>query len=367
MNKRVLIVGLGLIGGSVALGIKQQHPDSMIIGYDRSEANLETAKRLFIIDEGCTDWLEAAKDADLLLLATPVEVTKQLLVDLADVSLKDGVIITDVGSTKGSIMKAASALVEKGITFIGGHPMAGSHKSGPASAKAHLFENAFYMLTPFSDTPPHQLEQLKDWLRGTRAKFMTLDADQHDLLTGVVSHFPHIVAASLVRQTKRYAESFEEINDLAAGGFKDITRIASSSPEMWKDITKQNRAHLLTFLDEWMEEMKDVRSWVAQGDDHELYSYYAGAKEYRDALPIQKRGAIRSFYDLYVDILDDVGVLSRVTAILAENQVSITNIRIMEVREDIYGVLRISFQNEDDRQKAKNSLEALQFTTYIAL
>ncbi|UZJ76943.1 prephenate dehydrogenase [Fictibacillus sp. KU28468] len=366
MNKRVLLIGLGLIGGSIAMAIKKEH-SCTIIGHDISADHANLAKRLSIIDTICTDLQKEAEMADLIVLATPVEETERLLEWFSDFNIPPGALITDVGSTKSRIMEKASSMVDKGITFIGGHPMAGSHKSGPGSAKTHLFENAFYMITPGPETPDQRIEELKDWLKGTRAKFIVMDAEKHDLLTGVVSHFPHVVAASLVRQVEHYSHAHHQVNDLAAGGFKDITRIASSSPVMWKDIIKHNKENILTFIDEWIMEMECVKDLVKSGSDQGLLDYFSGAKQYRDALPIKAKGAITSFYDLYVDIIDDVGVISRVTSILAEKKISITNIRVIEAREDIYGVLRVSFQSEGDRQQAKESLEHLQFTTYIAM
>lgn len=366
MKKRVLLVGLGLIGGSIAMAIKKEH-QCTIVGHDISADHANLAKRLHIIDEVSEDLKGEAEAADFIVLATPVEETEKLLDWFTEFPTPPSALITDVGSTKNRIMKKAGELREKGVTFIGGHPMAGSHKSGPASAKAHLFENAFYMITPDQGTESSKIEELKTWLKGTNAKFIVMDAQKHDLLTGVVSHFPHVVAASLVRQVQHYSHDYAEINDLAAGGFKDITRIASSSPVMWKDIVKHNQENILTFIDEWITEMESVKELVHAADDEGLHSYFSGAKKYRDALPIKAKGAITSFYDLYVDILDDIGVISKVTSILAEQKLSITNIRVIEAREDVYGVLRVSFQSEEDRQKAKESLENLEFTTYIAM
>lgn len=366
MKQRVLLVGVGLIGGSVALAIKQEH-DVTIIGQDVNKEHCKLAQSLNIIDEITDQFMEEAERADLILLAAPVQETEKLLVQLGQCSLKENVIITDVGSTKERIMERARVLHEKGITFIGGHPMAGSHKTGAGSAKAHLFENAFYILTPFADTKNEKVEQLKVWLKGTKARFLTMDAMQHDRLTGIVSHFPHVIAASLVRQVKQHADRDELVNGLAAGGFRDITRIASSSPFMWRDIITHNKENILSFLDEWMEEMREVRSMVEQGNEEQLYDYFRSAKHFRDTLPIRSKGAIPSFYDLYVDILDRTGVVSHITTLLAIKNISITNIRILETREDVYGVLRLSFQTEEDRANAKLCLEQHGYGTYTTM
>nr|WP_279664275.1 prephenate dehydrogenase [Ectobacillus ponti] len=361
-----MLVGTGLIGCSVALAIRQEH-DVHIIGHDVNEEHCGLAKSLGIIDENEVPLEEAAQLADFILLAAPVQETEALLRRFAGCTLKEHVIITDVGSTKSQIMEAAAGLAEQGATFIGGHPMAGSHKTGAGSAKAHLFENAFYILTPAPYTAPERVGQLQDWLKGTKARFLVMDAAQHDFLTGVVSHFPHLIAASLVRHMHGYSQQHELLTGLAAGGFRDITRIASSSPLMWRDIVSHNQGNLLELLDDWMEEMQEVRRLVAEGSPDELYGYFHGAKQFRDSLPIRTKGAIPSFYDLYVDVLDRAGVISHITTLLAKENISITNIRIIEAREDVFGVLRLSFQTEEDRLQAKRCLEQHSYETYITM
>jgi prephenate dehydrogenase len=366
VKKQVLLIGAGLIGSSVALAIRKEH-EAFIIGYDANAEHCKLAKMLHIIDEYTEDLQHHAEQSDLIILAAPVQETENLLETLASCKLKKSVLITDVGSTKSKIMKKAKLLEQQGVVFIGGHPMAGSHKTGAGSAKAHLFENAFYILTPFPSTPVEKLNELMDWLKGTNAKFVTMDAEEHDALTGVVSHFPHIIAASLVRQVKNHAERNDLVKALAAGGFRDITRIASSSPFMWRDIIRHNKQNILSLLDEWLEEMNEVRNIIQKEDAQELYDYFLGAKTYRDSLPIRTKGAIPSFYDLYVDVLDRAGVISDVTTLLANENISITNIRIIEAREDVFGVLRLSFQTEEDRAKAKQCLEASGYETYITI
>src|SRR5690606_36910017 len=168
---------------------------------------------------------------------------------------------------------------------------------------------------------------------------------------------PHIVAASLVHQAQKYDQENELVRPLAAGGFRDITRIASSNPSMWRDILVQNRNVLLDLFDKWIDEMEQIRNFVASGNEDHIYDYFMDAKNFRDGLPSRTKGAIPSFYDLYVDIPDYPGIVSEITGLLAQERISITNIRIIETREEIYGVLRISFQSDEDRQKAKRCIE----------
>ncbi|MRX70989.1 prephenate dehydrogenase [Bacillus lacus] len=357
MQKSVLILGLGLIGGSIALSIKQEYPQVSIIGYDRDENTLKAAKKLGVIDDKAES-IVAAEEADYIIFSTPVIQTLELMNQISTLSLKRDVIITDVGSTKGSIAAEGERLFtgSNGV-FVGGHPMAGSHKSGVTAARARLFENAFYILTPTSKESAEAAEKLKVLLKGTNAHFIDLDPQQHDSLTGVISHFPHVIAAGLVRQAEILQESQPLTSRLAAGGFRDITRIASSNPAMWRDILLQNKEELLKLFQQWQGEMDYVRTMIEEEDAAKIYTYFLEAKQFRDGLPVKTKGAIPAFYDLYVDVPDYPGIISEITGYLAEEEISITNIRIIETREEIYGVLRLSFQSEADRMRAQRCIE----------
>ena len=309
---------------------------------------------LGIINEVADNINEGAINANLIIIAAPVIETQTIIHLLSELPLQSDVIITDTGSTKRKIVANAARLEKRGFTFIGGHPMAGSHKSGISAAKEILFENAFYLLTPGESIDNSKVDLLKDWLNGTKAKFLTVSPENHDYLTGIVSHFPHIIAASIVRQTERLADKDSLIPRLAAGGFRDITRIASSSPEMWKDILLHNREILIDLIDKWQEEMDGLKELLEQENSNEILNYFHQAKQFRDGLPVREKGAIPAFYDLFVDVPDYPGVISEITGYLAKENISITNIRILETREDeIYGVLVISFQTDEDRQRAE--------------
>ena len=359
MNGNVLIIGLGLIGGSVALAIKKEHPASTIYGYDLNPDSMKLAHILQVIDDGVEDDQQlqrTAEMADLIILATPVQQSEHWIGTIASWQLKRDAIVTDVGSTKQKIMDKARLLNTRQITFIGGHPMAGSHKSGVQAAKALLFENAFYLLTPYDGESEIQVEKLKDWLRGTRAKFLVLSAKEHDELTGVVSHLPHIVAASLFRQAMISKSNQDLLQRLAAGGFRDITRIASSNPYMWRDILIHNKEVLLDLLHQWNEEMEMVINLIEAEEEDQILEYFLTAKEYRDNLPTKAKGAIPAFYDLYIDLPDYPGVISEITGLLAQESINIINIQILETREDLFGVLVISFQTFEDRLRAKTCI-----------
>ncbi|MBE2973651.1 prephenate dehydrogenase [Priestia megaterium] len=283
MKTRVLLIGVGLIGGSLALAMKK-YRHVTVVGADINTNEVQVANQLGIVDYVAEDIKTEAAQADYIVLATPVEYTTAWIHDLSTWKLKETVIVTDVGSTKGEIMKAAEALNKKRISFIGGHPMAGSHTSGAVNARADLFCSARYILTPFENEQKEKIDALMHLLEPTGAQFVPLDAATHDQITGVVSHLPHVIATSLVRQVKGYSAQNHLVTEMAAGGFRDITRIASSNPHMWRDILKQNRSMLLTLLDDWMKEMEQVKLLVEKGDGHELFDYFSDAKEFRDSL-----------------------------------------------------------------------------------
>ncbi|SFL97666.1 prephenate dehydrogenase [Salibacterium qingdaonense] len=364
MPRNICVVGMGLIGGSIALSIKNEH-DVHITGVDIDENQLRLARSLGVIDDDTTDISTAAGKAELIILAVPVTKTEVMIEQLLDMPLRKGTIITDVGSTKKRIVEKAGMLHEKGVEFVGGHPMAGSHKSGVQAAKAHLFENAFYVLTPVQGTLASTIMQLQDWLKGTRAQFLELTADQHDELAGLISHFPHIIAAGLVQQVKNTHKDDSLVTRMAAGGFRDITRIASASPVMWRDILLHNKQVMLDLMKQWKAQMESVEAMLKEEDSEGILEYFGSAKSFRDGLPAKERGVLPSHYDLFVDVPDHPGVISDITGMLAESGISIINIRIIETREDIMGVLQLTFRSDQERLEGKTRLEQAFYETYI--
>lgn len=363
-KRKILVAGLGLIGGSLAKAIaKDKHHD--VLGYDIHKATLDFAIMHGIIDKAYLDFPTAAKEAEVIILAAPITETIALMTALDQIDLKQQVIVTDTASVKGAIIETAEKLTNKNISFIGGHPMAGSHKRGIEAAKAHLFENAIYVLSPSIRSTPEMLETLKEILQPTKSKFVILKSEEHDEMTGVVSHFPHLIASSLVHQAKKWEGAHAYLPNLAAGGFRDITRIASSNPAMWQDIFYHNRGKMSLLLGEWIEEMTYLKDLVDHNHTNSMIEYLHSAKNYRDGIPDKTRGAIPAFYDLYVDIRDQAGAIANVAQLLADKKISIKNIEILEVREGIVGVLRLSFYSQKAQKKASEYLTENGYDTTI--
>lgn len=356
MKKTVVIIGLGLIGGSLAKSLHESK-DCYIIGCDMNQKTLEFALMNEIIDESSPNVAEAAQKADIIILGTPITETIEYLNQLEKISFEQDVIVTDVSSVKKPVVDTANTLTNQHIQFIGGHPMAGSHKRGITAAKGHLFENAIYVLSPASNCSISAIDTLEKLLQSTKSHIIQLKAEAHDEMTGVISHFPHLIASALVQQAKKWGDTHEYIPKLAAGGFRDVTRIASSNPELWQDIFYHNKSKMVRLIEDWTNEMTSLKELLQNDSKADLIAYLKQAKDYRDGLGSKEKGAIPAFYDLYVDIRDQTGAIASVANLLAEEEISITNIRILEIREGMTGVLRLSVSTKDEQLKSYQILQ----------
>ena len=366
MTKTIYIAGLGLIGASMALGIKRDHPDYEILGYNRSQASRDIALERGMIDRATDDFASFAPLADVIILTLPIKQTIAFLQELATLELKEGVIISDAGSTKSAIVATAEkCFADKPVRFVGAHPMAGSHKTGAASADVNLFENAYYIFTPSSLTTPDTLEEMKDLLSGLHARFIEIDAEEHDRVTSQISHFPHILASGLMEQTAKYAEEHEMARRFAAGGFRDMTRIAESEPGMWTSILLSNRETIIERIEDFKRRLDEIGQAISKGDENQIWNFFNQAREQRQAMEIHKRGGVDSSFDLYVDVPDEEDVILRILELLRGT--SLVNIHINEEnREDVHGILQISFKNAQDLKRAEQVItENTNYTVVI--
>ncbi|UJF36173.1 prephenate dehydrogenase [Paenibacillus hexagrammi] len=353
---KIAIFGVGLIGGSIALCYKGK-PGYTVVGHSPNPKSVEKLLKRNVVDMATTSMQEAVEGADYIFLCVPVGMLEDYLLQLSKLPLKPGCVITDVGSTKASVTECASKLALEGVYFIGGHPMAGSERHGVEAASSHLFENAFYVLTPALGTPQEVVDRLTDLLKITKAQIVQVEAKEHDDIVGAISHLPHIIAVALVNQVRGYNESNPLYQNLAAGGFRDITRIASSEPTIWRDILLNNRDVLLRLLRDWNVEIDRFVDLLNNNDGDGIADQFRIAGEFRGQLPERRKGMITSLYDIYVDIPDHPGIIGQITTLLGNQRINLSNIQIIESREDVPGVLRLSFRNQEDADRAAELLK----------
>ena len=355
-------IGLGLIGGSIAKALRAEEDNLYITAYDINKNSLTAAFNEGVVDSIADVIDDKFGSCDFIFLCAPVQKNDSNLEAVKAVISPD-CILTDVGSVKTDIHKhiAAAGLNRQ---FIGGHPMAGSERFGYANSKASLLENAYYILTPTEETLPEKLEDYRKLVQSMGAIPLTLNYRQHDYVTAAISHLPHVIASSLVNLV-RDADSEDGIMKMiAAGGFKDITRIASSSAGMWQQICLTNTENISSLLDAYIHALQAVKQEIDSRNETSLYDFFDHARAYRDSFVNTSSGPIKRCYEFTVDIADQTGALASIATILAVNGVSIKNIGITHNREQQAGALRLEFDNEKAMEKAKSLLTARSYTIY---
>lgn len=359
---KIGFIGLGLIGGSIAKAIRQYYPDYQIIAFDKSKETLALAVQEGTIDISCSSIDGNFKNCRYIFLCAPVSYNNVYLRQLVPF-LDEQTILTDVGSVKTAIHKEIIAL---GLEehFIGGHPMAGSEKSGFVNSKALLIENAYFILTPSAKVSKEKTEAYEQFVASLKALPIILDYEQHDFITGAISHLPHIIASSLVNFVKKNDSDDGLMRLLAAGGFKDITRIASSSPVMWQQICLWNKDNLLEILARYMELLQNADTLIRNSDEEKLYHMFSSSRDYRNSMPEGSGGPIKKAFAIYCDIIDEAGGIATIATILASNNISIKNIGIIHNREFEEGVLRIEFYESDASKRASELLQKYRYVVY---
>ena len=364
----IAFIGLGLIGGSLAKGIKRVRPDIRIMAYMRTRSKLEQAKKDGIVDVILDGIDEQLKECDLIFLCTPVEYNAQYLSKIRSY-LKPGALITDVGSTKTDIHEE---ILRQGLTdyFVGGHPMAGSEKTGYENATDHLLENAYYIVTPpegldqsgseTGNIPPKYAENANRIIAVAQtvgAIPLVLDYREHDKVVAAISHLPHLVASSLVNLVKDADSPAGTMKRVAAGGFKDITRIASSSPEMWEQICMTNVEPIADMLERYIGSLQEILSEIKGHQGEAIYKLFEKSRDYRNTITDRAKGSVEPSYAFSVDVADEVGAISTIAVILAAKGISIKNIGINNNRERGEGALKIEFYDEASMTAAWKRLE----------
>ncbi len=281
MIQQLTIIGVGLIGGSLARALRVAGAVGEIVGAGRDEAHLQRARELGVIDYYSLDPAEAVRGADMVLLAVPVGAMEAVMRAIAP-ALGADTVLTDAGSTKGSVIEAARlAFGELPANFVPGHPIAGTENSGVEAAFAELYRGRRVILTPTATSSPEAVARVREMWRAAGAEVTEMDAEHHDRVLAATSHLPHLLAFSLVDTLAKLDEK-EEIFAYAAGGFRDFTRIASSDPQMWRDICVHNEPALLAMLDRFEADLRNLRQAIAGDDGDYLLKVFGRAKAARD-------------------------------------------------------------------------------------
>lgn len=352
-------IGLGLIGGSIAKAIREHIPGSYLIAYDINENSLNAAVADGVVNKAVSEINDSFRSCDMIFLCAPVQKNDLNLQTVRKVISPD-CLLTDVGSVKSDIHLAIEA-AGLNSQFIGGHPMAGSERIGYTNSKSVLLENAYFILTPTAEVSPDMITTYKTLVEALGALPLILTPSEHDYVTAAISHLPHVIAASLVNLVHDSDSKEGVMKMIAAGGFKDITRIASSSPTMWQQICLTNTAHISELLSSFIHSLEDFKEHLDNRDADTLYSVFNNARIYRDSFSNASSGPIKISYIASIDVADKTGAIASIVALLAEHSISIKNIGITHNREDESGILHIEFYSKEDLENAKKILNEKEY------
>jgi prephenate dehydrogenase len=341
--KKISIIGVGLIGGSLGLALKHAFPRLRIVGYDRTRV-LEKALARGAVDEAATDVLSAVIQSDCIFFATPIAATIEILRAVGRF-VPPRTIVTDTCSVKRVVLRAAKSYLPKGVVFIGGHPMAGSERSGIDAADPLLFENAYYILCPEKRhrRGRESTNALVQLIEATGGRVLYMDAGVHDRIVASVSHLPQLLAVALMNVVagKQDPRSIR----LAAGGFRSLTRVASSDFTIWKDILRMNTPEVSRSLGRLIKELREYKTALDSRRVERLATRFSTAKKSRELIPRDVKGFHHPLVDVFVSVEDKPGSLSRICAALARRRINISDLELLKVREGETGTFRMSFES----------------------
>lgn len=343
-------IGLGLIGGSIAKALKSGNKDLKIVAFDVNKETLQMSKADGIVDVACDSIDEHFSLCDYIFLCAPVSNNIENIEKLIPF-LSPDTTLTDIGSVKSDIHRKIHAL-SLDAQFIGAHPMAGTERIGYLNSKPVILENAYYILTKTPETSEERLGRYYELVKSMGAIPLVVNDEQHDYIVAAISHLPHVISASLVNLVKASDSENGLMKLIAAGGFKDITRISSSSPVMWQQICLTNRENISKLLGQYITALEEIKGRIDEQDADALIEFFKCAREYRESFIESSGGPIKKIYTVHVDIADQPGMLAAVATLLAVHQINIKNIGITHNREYESGSLRIEFNQENEQLEA---------------
>ncbi|MDQ4149086.1 MAG: prephenate dehydrogenase [Actinomycetota bacterium] len=356
----VAVIGVGLMGGSLGMACLKRGVAARVVGFDRDENTLHRALDLGAISEAAPSSRDAAKEADLVVLATPVGAIPAAFAETLP-GMPEGAIVTDVGSTKMRVVDEIGRLAPSSVEFIGGHPIAGSERHGIEAASADLYDGCFWILTPTSSTSPSSYRSLMRFLSALGARVLSLDPERHDEALALTSHLPQLLSSTLMTFAAEVATSGEGMPLLTAGGFRDMTRIAGSSEEMWVDIVKQNQNALLEVIRKFQAAFGAAVESVAAGDWEAVKSFLAAGRAARNALPGKAGVAPSELIELRVPVPDRPGVLAEVTTTVGQAGVNIEDLDIVHSPEGGRGVIHLAVRGRENARAAAEAMARKSF------
>lgn len=349
------MIGLGLIGGSLAWSLSAGGKVSCVFGVDRDPQLIEEAQHAQAIHTGSTRIQDGVLEAELVVLAVPPGILTLVARDILPY-LKRGSVLTDVGSTKEKVVGALEAMLPEGVEYVGGHPMSGSENSGFRAADRYLFENAVYALTPTDRTSAEAVEKVRAMVEMLGARPFILDPATHDRIMAAVSHLPHVLAAAMVNTAAALNERDARTLALSAGGFRDTTRVAGGDPRLWADICLENKERLLEAMDCFRAELDILKEALENGARENLVRWLSAARETRERIPKARKGLLPALYELIVAVPDRPGVIGEMAQAIGQEGINIADIEILRVREGEGGSIRIGFTTDCERYAAERIL-----------
>ncbi len=346
---KISILGLGLIGGSLAKALKNSGKEFEIKGFDKDSVLKETLKQK-IIDNKINS-PEDSLDSEVIFLCLPTDLSLEYFRKLSPL-LKKGTIISDVCGVKGIFEDEWKKIKSSGF-YIGGHPMTGKERGGIENSDPLLFENSLYLLSEKGDDLPN-INQFTDIIKLLGCRIRFIDPYLHDRVIAYVSHLPQVLAVSLVNTLKEN----ENINylDFAAGGFRDMTRVASSDFEIWEPIFRYNKNEIVLSINDLILRLKSIKDSVNKGDIDFLKKEFESSKKKRETVPSNIKGFLNPVYDVFIYAEDKPGSLYIMTELLFKNSINIKDIELLKIREGTGGTFRISFETNSNAEKAKELL-----------
>ena len=358
VQEKIAIIGVGLIGGSLAKAIKKAHPETVISAFDRPVV-LSMALEDKAVDNELNS-INEALNADLIFICLPLDESLKVFETLIP-ELRPGQIITDVCGVKIVFEEIWKKSGSRG-KYIGGHPMTGKEKSGYEYSDSLLFENSIYILTNGTH-PDDDTTKLADLLASIGSRITFLDASTHDNIVAEVSHLPQLAATSLVN-TITDSEKFNYLS-FGAGGFRDMTRIASSPFNIWEPIIRQNKEKILSALGSFKEELESVKKLIESDNYKTLAVKFESARLRRDVIPKNTKGFISQLYDVFIYVKDQPGEMSKIATSLFHANINIKDIEVLKMREGTGGTFRLAFDSEEEAEQAKRIIESIGFSTKI--